>query len=224
MIAAAAALLGACLVVFLRSAGIFGNGGIRPRLIAATALWLVAGGACWLALHQQGFDAARAGFFTIGWAQLGYGFLFGLLALVSFPLYVLITSKLGGEPPQTDTLATIASASLPQRLFLLCTAAGAEELIFRAVAIGGLMAAGVNHAAAVAVPLVVFVLLHRASWGLAHLAFVTIVGMLMTAAFLYGGLWAAILAHFIVDAPLMLAGKALSARGNGNQAVETGRE
>jgi hypothetical protein len=36
----------------------------------------------------------------------------------------------------------------------------------------------------------------------------------MTAAFIFGGLWAAILAHFIVDAPMMLAGKAMSARAN----------
>ena len=224
MIAAAFVFLGATLVVALRSYGAFGHGGIRPRLIAAVGLWIVAVIGCWLAMRQPGFDPDHAGFFTLGWRQLGFGVLFGLLGLMSFPAYIFLAKTLGGQPPKTDTLEVISSASVVQRLFLLFTAAGAEELIFRAVAIGALMAAGINHSLATAVPLIVFVLLHRSSWGILHLLFVTLAGALMTAAFIFGGFWAAALAHLIVDAPMMLAGKALSARVNRNHVEGIGRE
>lgn len=221
MIAAAVTLLGASLIVFLRSYGAFGKDGIRPRLIAAAGLWIIAAIGWWLALGQPGFSPESTGLFTFGWQQLGFGLLFGLLGLMSFPAYILLAKRLGGQPPKTDTLEVISSASLVQRLFFLITAAGAEELIFRAVAIGALMAAGINHSLAIAIPLIVFVLLHRSSWGIAHLLFVMLAGSLMTAAFILGGLWAAILAHFIVDAPMMLAGKAMSARAN-RRPVERG--
>lgn len=224
MIASAIVLLGATLIVVLRSYGAFGQDGIRPRLIASLGLWLVVVIGGWFAFHQQNFDFGRVGLFTFGWSQLAFGLMFGLLGLLAFPVYVLIARKLGGEPPKTDSLEVFASASLPQRLFLLITAAGAEEIIFRAIAIGGLIAAGFNHTLAVALPLAVFVLLHRSSWGVVHLLFVTWAGMLMTGAFLYGGLWAAVLAHLIVDAPMMLAAKAMSARANRHHNEEIGRD
>ena len=217
MIAALVALVGAMLVVLARSSGLFGRVGIRPRLIAGSLLWVVAVAGFWLALRQPGFDPQRLGLWTFGWRQAGYGLLFGVLGLLSFPAYILAAKRLGGEPQNADALEMIASAALVQRLFLLVTAACAEELIFRAVGIGSLMAAGLPHLAAAALPLLVFVLLHRASWGLVHLVFVIVAGTLMTAAFVVGGLWAAILAHLIVDAPMMLAGKALARRGSANK-------
>lgn len=212
MIAAAFALIGSSLIVILRSRGIFGSQGIRSRLIGAALLWVVAGIGWLLALNQQGFNLERLGLWSFGWRQFGFGSLFGVLGLLSFLAYILTTKKFGGSPPATDTLHIISSASMPQRLFMLVTAAGAEEIIFRAVAIGGMMAAGIPHAAAVAIPLVIFILLHRSSWGMTHLMFVAIAGGLMTGAFILGGLWAAIIAHLIVDAPMFLAGKALSKR------------
>ena len=128
------------------------------------------------------------------------------------PLYILVARKLGGAAHNAEALATLTAAPLPQRLFLLATAGVAEEVIFRAVGIGALMAAGVWHPAAVAVSLAVFVLLHRSSWGAVHLLFVTVAGGLMTAAFVLGGLWAAVMAHLIVDAPMFLAGQAMARR------------
>lgn len=222
MIAACFVLLGAALIVFARSYGVFGRVGIKPRLIASVLFWLVAVVGIWLALNQSGFDAERAGFWTFGWNQIGIGFLFGILGLITFPIFIFLSSKFGGKPPETDTLETFASGSIPQRLFLLATAAGAEEVIFRGVAIGGLMAAGVHHWLAVILPLAVFVVLHRSSWGLLHLIFVTVAGSLMTAAFILGGLWAAILAHFIVDAPMFVAGKAMIRRKAHNRVEEQG--
>lgn len=212
MIAAFVALAGAALVVILRSRGVFGKDGTRSRVRGAAALWLVALGGLWLALQQPGFDFARTGALMFGWRQIGLGLMFGVLGILSVPLYILVARRLGGTAHNAEALATLSAAPLPQRLFLLATAAGAEEVIFRAVGIGGLMAAGVPLAAAVAVPLAVFVLLHRSSWGAVHLLFVAVAGGLMTAAFLLGGLWAAVLAHLIVDAPMFLAGKAMVRR------------
>ena len=161
-------------------------------------------------MQQDGFDVARTGLLTFGWHQVGYGVLFGVLGLLNFPPYIFLAMRLGQQPQDQRTLQALASAPLVQRLFLLCTAAGAEEIIFRAVAIGSLMAAGVSHPVAVLVPLLVFVLLHRSNWGALHLLFVTVAGALMTSAYLLGGLWAAVLAHFIVDAPMLLAGSAMT--------------
>ncbi len=212
MIAALVALGGTAMVVFARSCGLFGRVGVRPRLVGSILLWAVAAASFWLALRQQGFDPQLFGMWSFGWQQAGYGLLFGVLGLLSLPAYVLVAKRLGGQPQNADALREIASASLIQRLFLLVTAAGAEELIFRAVAIGSLMAAGFPRLAAVGAPFVVFVLLHRSSWGLMHLLFVAVAGALMTGAFVLGGLWAAMIAHLIVDAPMMLAGKVMAKR------------
>jgi hypothetical protein len=218
MIAAWVALGGAGLVVWLRGRGVFGPPGLPTRLKSAAALWLVAATGLWLVLQQPGFDPAQIGLFTFGWRQAGLGVLFGLLGIASVPLYILVARKLGGAAHNADALATLAAAPLPQRLFLLATAGAIEEVIFRAVGIGALIAAGWPHALAVAIPLAVFVVLHKSSWGAVHLLFVAVAGGLMTAAFVLGGIWTAIIAHLIVDAPMMLAGKAMARRGPPAQA------
>lgn len=212
MVAAFAALGGAAMVVALRARGVFGEG-LPARLRGAVALWLVAAGAWWLALQQPGFDPAQIGLYSFGWREARLGVLFGILGILSVPLYILVARKLGGSAHNAEALVTLATAPLPQRLFLLATAAVAEEVIFRAVPIGGLMAAGLAHPLAVAIPLAAFVLLHRSSWGAVHLLFVAFAGALMTAAFVLGGIWAAIIAHFVVDAPMFLAGNAMARRG-----------
>ncbi|WP_086735740.1 type II CAAX prenyl endopeptidase Rce1 family protein [Erythrobacter colymbi] len=212
MIAAFVALGGAALVVALKARGVFGEG-LAARVRAAAGLWLVAAAGFWLALEQPGFDTARIGLTTFGWRQAGLGVLFGVLGIATMPLYILAARKLGGAAHNAEALATIAAAPLPQRLFLLATAGIIEEVIFRAVGIGALIAAGWPHALAAAVPLAVFVVLHKSSWGAVHLIFVAVAGGLMTAAFLLGGLWSAIVAHLIVDAPMLLAGKAMARRG-----------
>jgi hypothetical protein len=209
MIAAIVALGGAALVVGLKARGVFGEG-LPARVRAAAGLWLVAAAGFGLALEQTGFDPARIGLYTFGWRQAGLGVLFGMLGTLAVPLYILVARKLGGTAHNAEALATLVAAPLPKRLFLLATAGVAEEVIFRAVGIGALMAAGMWHPVAVAIPLATFVLLHRSSWGAVHLLFVTVAGGLMTAAFLLGGLWAAVLAHLIVDAPMFLAGKAMA--------------
>lgn len=211
MIAAFAALGGAALVVFLKARGLFGEG-LHARVRAAAGLWLVAAAGTSLAWQQPGFDPARIGLYTFGWRQAGLGLLFGALGIASMPLYILVARKLGGAAHNAEALATLTAAPLPQRLFLLATAGVIEEVIFRAVGIGALIAAGWPHALAVAVPLAVFVVLHKSSWGAVHLLFVAVAGALMTAAFVLGGIWAAILAHLIVDARMMLAGKAMARR------------
>ncbi|WP_158094302.1 CPBP family glutamic-type intramembrane protease [Erythrobacter donghaensis] len=211
MIAAIVALGGAALVVGLKARGVFGEG-LPARVRAAAGLWLVAGGGFWLALEQTGFDPASIGLYTFGWRQAGMGVLLGVLGIASVPFYILVARRLGGEAHNAEALAALSAAPLPQRLFLLATIGVTEEVIFRAIGIGGLIAAGVPLAAAVAVSLAVFVLLHRSSWGAVHLLFVTVAGGLMTAAFLLGGLWAAVLAHLIVDAPMFLVGKAMARR------------
>lgn len=213
MIAAFVALGGAALVVALKARGVFGEG-LPARVGAAAGLWLVAATGLWLSLAQPGFDPASIGLSTFGWRQAGLGVLFGVLGIVSMPLYVLVARKLGGAAHNAEAFATLAAAPLPQRVFLLATAGVIEEVIFRAVGIGALIAAGLPHALAVAVPLALFVVMHKSSWGAVHLLFVTVAGALLTAAFVLGGIWAAIIAHVIVDAPMMLASKAMARRGS----------
>lgn len=212
MIAAIIALGGAALVVALKARGVFGEG-LRARVRASAGLWLVAAGGFWMTLEQPGFDPASIGLYTFGWRQAGMGVLFGVLGIASVPLYILVARRLGGTAHNAEALASLSAAPLPLRLFLLATAGVAEEVIFRAVGIGALIAAGVSPAAAVAVSLAVFVLVHRSSWGAVHLLFVAVAGGLLTAAFLLGGLWAAIVAHLVVDAPMFLAGQAMARRG-----------
>lgn len=212
MIAAFVALGGAALVVGLKARGVLGEG-LPARVRAAAGLWLVAAAGLWLAWQQPGFDPARIGLFTFGWREAGLGVLFGVLGIATMPLYILLARKLGGAAHNAEALATLTAAPLSQRLFLLATAGVIEEVIFRVVGIGALIAAGWPHALAVALPLAVFVVLHKSSWGAVHLIFVAVAGGLMTAAFLLGGIWAAFIAHLIVDAPMMLAGKAMARRG-----------
>ncbi|QDH35185.1 CPBP family intramembrane glutamic endopeptidase [Porphyrobacter sp. YT40] len=213
MIAALVALIGAALVVFLRGKGLFGRDAMSVRLRSAAALWLVALVGAVLAFRQPGFDMAGIGLYRFGWREAGLGLLFGVLGILSVPLYILVARRLGGAAHNAEAITTLASAPLPWRLVLLTTAGVAEEVIFRAVAIGALVAAGVPLAIAVAISLAVFVVLHRSSWGAVHLIFVAVAGALMTAAFVLGGVWAAILAHVIIDAPMFLAGKAMARRG-----------
>lgn len=213
------ALLGPALIVTARQRSLFGAKGYRSRLIASASLWGAACGAVSLAvLSGQSLKTVGLGLPT--WSTLGWGLAFGILGLAVFPVYIAFSKMLGlsGTTPAT-AMADLATIPLPIRVFLLLTAGVAEELLFRAVPIPLLTDLTGSLAFAVIVPLSVFVLLHRASWGLVHLLFVTIGGVVMTCAFLLGGLWAAVLAHLVVDAPMMLFASAMARRtGNAVQA------
>jgi membrane protease YdiL (CAAX protease family) len=207
-----AALLGPALIVTARQHRMFGAIGHRPRLLAAASLWAatILSGSL-VGLSGRGSEAV--GFVSPTWSALGWGLACGVIGLATFPIYLTLAKLLGlSGGAAAAAMAEVATVPPAARLFLLLTAGIAEEILFRAVPITVLADLTGSMALAVILPLTVFVVLHRASWGLIHLVFVTIAGAVMTAAFLWGGLWAAVLAHLVVDAPMMLFAPAIVGR------------
>ncbi len=123
-----------------------------------------------------------------------------------------VAKLLRRQPAPVEAIEAMAAVPLPARIFLLLTAGLIEEVLFRAVPIVLLQDLTGSLTFALAVPLLIFVLLHRSSWGPFHLLFVALAGSVLTAAYLIGGLWAAVLAHLIIDAPLMLTARSIARR------------
>lgn len=85
------------------------------------------------------------------------------------------------------------------------TAAVTEEVIFRGVGITTLEKAGLPTWGAAGLSLLAFALVHVASWPLAHVMLVALpLGAALTWCYVrYRNLWVVIIAHAIVDAPLI---------------------
>lgn len=112
-----------------------------------------------------------------------------------------------------ESFAEIATRPWTLRLFLVTTAAGVEELLYRGVGIGvGAALIGDTHLAS-ALSLVAFTAAHL-RWKWSHLPTVAAAGAALTALYLLSGdLWACVLAHFVVDAlGLLLAPAMMKAR------------
>lgn len=212
------ALLGPALVIAARAHGLFGRTGWVRRLRAALILWGVAGLALWLTLSIGGHAPASVGLMLPNWAALGWGVLFGVAGLATFPLQIALAKVIRRAPASSQALTELAEVPLVGRLFFLLTASVIEELLFRAVPITLLRELTGSIALAVGAPLLIFTLLHRSSWGAFHLIFVALAGAVLTVAFLAGGLWAAVIAHLLIDIPLMLTAPSLARRAQAGAA------
>lgn len=203
-------LLGPLVIVHLRRRGAFGHGFTRQMVVGAVGMWLIAGVALALAAGLEPpitLDPASL-LPSLLWGVGG-----GIVGLLMFPVYLAFVRKTGFDhAANADVLQKIAAMPLAGRVFILLTAALVEELLFRAIPIPLLMSATGIWAVALAVPLFMFVIAHRASWSAAHLLFVAANGALLTLVFLRAGFWSASLAHFIIDAPMLLFGPAMMAR------------
>lgn len=218
ILAVLVALLGPALVIAARAAFLFGRTGWAPRLRAAVVLWGVAALALWLTFGFGGHASANFGPMTFHLASLGWGILFGIAGLVTFPFQIALAKAMRRLPAPPEALEALAEVPLLGRIFLLLTAGLVEELLFRAVPITLLHALTGSLAFAIGVPLVAFVLMHRSSWGALHLIFVALAGAILTVAFLIGGLWAAVIAHLLMDMPLMLTAPSLARRAKAGAA------
>lgn len=218
ILAVLVALLGSALVIAARAAFLFGRTGWAPRLRAAVVLWGVAALALWLTFGFGGHASANFGPMTFHLASLGWGILFGIAGLVTFPFQIALAKAMRRLPAPPEALEALAEVPLLGRIFLLLTAGLVEELLFRAVPITLLHALTGSLAFAIGVPLVAFVLMHRSSWGALHLIFVALAGAILTVAFLIGGLWAAVIAHLLMDMPLMLTAPSLARRAKAGAA------
>lgn len=108
-----------------------------------------------------------------------------------------------------ERFAEIATRPWPLRLFLVMTAAGVEELLYRGVGVGVGAALMGNIFLASALSLVAFTAAHM-RWNWWHLPSVAAAGVTLTALFLLSGdVWACVLAHFVVDALGMLVAPAM---------------
>ncbi|WP_246347916.1 CPBP family glutamic-type intramembrane protease [Brevundimonas variabilis] len=213
------ALIGPALAIAVRDSGPVRRTGWVGRLCGAVVLWGVAGLALWLGSRAVGSDLLVP---PVDGSALGWGLLFGAIGLATFPVQMAAAKLLRRQPAPVEAIEAIAAVPLPGRIFLLLTAGLIEEVLFRAVPIILLHDLTGSLTFAVVVPLLVFVLLHRSSWGPLHLLFVALAGSVLTAAYLIGGLWAAVLAHLIIDAPLMLTARSIARRARSGS-VSPGR-
>lgn len=203
------ALIGPALTLAVRDSGPVRRTGWVGRLGGAVVLWGVAGLALWLGSRAVGLERLVP---PVEGGALGWGLLFGAIGLATFPVQMAVAKRLRRQPAPIEAIEAMAAIPLPGRVFLLLTAGLIEEVLFRAVPIVLLQDLTGSLAFAIVVPLIVFVLLHKSSWGALHLLFVTLAGSVLTAAYLIGGLWAAVLAHLIIDTPLMLTARSIARR------------
>lgn len=218
LLAVLVALLGPAMVIVARAAFFFGRTGWAPRLRAAVVLWGVAALALWLTIGFGRHSSASIGLMTFNFASLGWGILFGIAGLATFPFQIALAKAMHRPPAPPEALEALAEVPLLGRIFLLLTAGLVEEFLFRAVPITLLHELTGSIALAIGVPLVAFVLMHRSSWGALHLIFVALAGAILTVAFLIGGFWAAVIAHLLVDMPLMLTAPSLAKRAKAGAA------
>ncbi|HUB89386.1 MAG TPA: CPBP family intramembrane glutamic endopeptidase [Dyella sp.] len=162
-------------------------------LLAAATLVIAAygGGAAWL---------GRIGVKPFGWFDLA-SVVVAVIAMVvgAIALQILVT-KLGFKDRDGSKLyQKIHSLSVPRRLFVVVTAAVAEEVLYRGYAIGiGQDVLG-GLTIAFVVSLFVFVAAHFA-YGAKALATIFWISLVMSFLFIYtGNLFACIIAHFIID-------------------------
>jgi len=196
---------GSAAIVWARAKGLFGTDGWEPRLRASFCLLVLAVVSLWVVLGFEGRPTSDLGLRSLGMSAFKWGLLFGIAALMTFPIYLFVGKSTGQMERPSEALEVLTNMPLWGRTIFLLTAGFAEELLFRGIPIPRLLEIGNSETVAIGIPLIIFTLLHRTSWGVFHLLFVAVAGALMTAAFLIGGLWAAIIAHLVADAPMILA-------------------
>jgi len=163
-------------------------------LLAAATLVIAAygGGATWL---------QRIGVKPFGWFDLASTVVAIIAMLVGAIALQILVTKLGFKDKEGSKLQQkIYSFSVPRRLFIVVTAAVAEEVLYRGYAIGIGRDVWGSLTIAFVVSLVVFVAAHF-THGAKTLATIFWISLVMSFLFVYtGNLYACIIAHFTIDA------------------------
>jgi len=210
------ALLGMPLVLWMARSFQADTLSVRTRLL----FWLVASVVVGLLVaspaNQQVLSMLGADQLSANTLYWGLGGALAVLAASGLAIGLQRILKL--SVGDRESFAEIATRPWPLRLFLVTTAAGVEELLYRGVGIGvGAALTGDTHLAA-ALSLAAFTAAHL-RWKWSHLPTVAAAGAVLTALFLVSGdLWACVLAHFVVDAlGLLLAPAMVKARRSREQ-------
>lgn len=165
-------------------------------------LWLLAAVTLAIAVYGGGGAwLARMGVKPFGWLDLGSTAVAIIVMLVGAVALQVLMAKLGFKDKKGSKLQQkIYGLSVPYRLFIVITAAVAEEVLYRGYAIGVGREVFGSLAIAFVVSLVVFVAAHF-THGAKALAGIIWISLVMSLLFVItDNLFACILAHFVVDA------------------------
>lgn len=175
---------------------------LNPLSLASRMLlWLLAAVAFALAARSGEAWPLRIGATTFGWLDLLSTVVAIIAMLAGAIAWPPLMTKLGVKGSMgSDLQKKIYSLSAPYRLFLVTTAAVAEEMLYRGYAIGIGQEVWGSLTVALVVSLLVFVGAH-VTHGAKALVTVFWISLLMSLLFVItNSLWACIVAHFVVDA------------------------
>jgi membrane protease YdiL (CAAX protease family) len=172
-----------------------------PLLLLCQGLLLTLGAGClWLTLGPLYRSPADLGIVAPGWGTLIWGSaMAALFVLVLGPVLLRLPGWLG-LPGFGETLAGLAK--LPVWYLGLAVIVGGtmEEVLYRGVALGILVPAGVAPAIAAGLVVIAFALAHLPMWGPGPALTTALSGACLTLFFLWhGDLLANVLAHVATD-------------------------
>ncbi len=164
-------------------------------------LWLLAAAVLVIAARGGNAWLSRIGVKQFGWLDLVSTVVAIIAMLVGAVVLQILLAKLGFKDKKgLELQQKIFSLSAPYRLFIVITAAVAEEVLYRGYAIGIGQEVWGNLKVAFVVSLFVFVVAHF-THGVKALASIFWISLVMSLLFVItNNLFACILAHFVVDA------------------------
>ncbi|MBF8962678.1 CPBP family intramembrane metalloprotease [Pontibacter sp. FD36] len=150
----------------------------------------------------------RKPFSSIGFQRFtlkdaGWAIVFAAALFLSFP--VIYGTLIWLEVPvATEMFKAIGALPVPILCLLALRAGVTDEILNRGFLIERLLLITNNKVVAAVLPLLIFIMSHLA-WGVAHLLFVTVGGILLTLLYFWKrNLWLNIICHFVVDLSLFL--------------------
>lgn len=166
-----------------------------------SVLWLLAAATLAIAAYGGGAWLVRIGVKQFGWLDLASTVVAIIAMLVGAVVLQVLLAKLGFKDKKgLELQQKIFSLSTPYRLFIVVTAAVAEEVLYRGYAIGIGQEVWGNLTVAFVVSLFVFMVAHF-THGVKALASIFWISLAMSLLFVItNNLFACILAHFVVDA------------------------
>jgi membrane protease YdiL (CAAX protease family) len=164
-------------------------------------LWILAAVVLVIAAHGDDTWLSRIGVKQFGWLDLASTVVAIIAMLVGAVVLQVLLTKLGFKDKKgLELQQKIFSLSAPYRLFIVITAAVAEEVLYRGYAIGIGQEVWGNLKVAFVVSLFVFVVAHF-THGVKALASIFWISLVMSLLFVItNNLFACVFAHFVVDA------------------------
>ena len=196
------ALVGPGLILGARALGWAGSDTVTHILFLEIGLWTLVLILVAVIYRGERRDLGSIGLGRPRWTSLAWGVALAAMVVV---ITMGAATVLGLAPPSERQLVGAGALPLWLRLFMLLTAAGAEEVLCRGYPITRLQELTGSRVLAAGVPLAVFILYHLPFQGPGHVLFVTVLGAVLTVAFLLRrDLWSNIVAHLALDTPFIL--------------------